>query len=150
MGSVDGDPMFSSLRGRSPKPGYLKEVSEWINHWLWRQDISLHWGNMDWSSFRGNLRARWNSVIPGDLVYWGLPRGMSKKALKKVISLHRGPVGGIWTGASLGGIWEQGEILLYQETLFIGNSREVCQRRLWRGSSLFIGAPLGEYGLELL
>ena len=59
--------------------------------------------------------------------------------------LNRGPTGGTREGKLLcRGLWQKGEILIYQEALFIGEStRFEKKKKLWKRASLSIGAPLG-------
>jgi hypothetical protein len=67
---------------------------------------------------------------------------MLSKALETGVFFHRGPVLGNMEGMLLSqGLTEKGEIFLSGK-LFGGNPRDT-RRRLWKCSSVSIGAPLG-------
>jgi len=76
----------------------------------------------------------------------GILKGMERKALEMGIFLHTGPTRGTREGTLLcWGLWEKGEILIYQEALFIGESKTYKKKALETGISLHRG-PIVEPG----
>jgi hypothetical protein len=151
-GSADGDHMFSPLcHGRALNWGFWEIwMNEWINHWLWKWSIALQRGSTRElgraAPLAGTLRERWDFVLSGDSVYWGLQK-VCKKRLSKQAFLSMGePAGRLiyW------GLWEMDEEGLWKWSTYVTALSWEPERGflywwLWRKQTSFsIVAPLGE------
>jgi hypothetical protein len=93
-----------------------------------------------------SLPSTWGSVdgdrmfspsFMGQLRNWGLFRG---------ISLHRGPVGGIWRGVPLlRTLTDRWDFTSSGDCVYWG-LQDACKRRFWKWAYFATGAPLGEPG----
>jgi len=73
--------------------GTIRDINEWINHWFWK------WASPSVRALLGDhgkgaplpatLRGRWNFLLSGDLVCWGL-ENICKRKLWKHASLSTG------------------------------------------------------------
>jgi hypothetical protein len=74
------------------------------------------------------------------------PQDMLSNPLEMVVCYHRGPILGDMGGMlRYWDLWEKGEISFVSGELLRG-IRETCKRRLWKWTTLSIGAPTGEPG----
>jgi hypothetical protein len=109
LGSLDGDLMFSlHVVGELLNWG-LREMNEWINHWLWKWSISLH--RVLLGEHEGGLiyRQTWEKgnilFLSVGRVYWGVWEACNRR-LWKWASLSIGAPLGNLQGFRLPGLWE--------------------------------------------
>lgn len=62
---------------------------------------------------------------------------------KRRTPLHRGPVGGPWSGLAWLGTLREKWYFVPSGDLVNWRRREICKRRIWKRAALSVGAPLG-------